>query len=117
MTKSSIIYVVVLLFGVFISAVSQVLLKKAALKKYDNVMKEYLNLYVITGYLIFIFSTILSVVAYKGIPLSMGPVIEATSYLYVTFLGVKFFSEKLNLKKLLGLCLIIIGIMIYAFCG
>ena len=34
-------YSCILLFGVFISAISQVMLKKAALKKYDSVIKEY----------------------------------------------------------------------------
>lgn len=117
MTKTSIIYAFVLLFGVFISAVSQVLLKKAALKEYENSLKEYLNPYVIIAYSIFVLSTLLSIVAYRGIPLSMGPILEATSYIYVTFLGVKVFSEKLNLKKILALSFIILGILIYAIWG
>ena len=117
MTKTNIIYAGVLLFGVFISAVSQVLLKKAALKKYDSVLQEYLNPYVIIAYIIFVLSTLLSIVAYRGIPLSLGPVLEATSYIYVTVFGVKIFSEKLNWKKILALCFIVVGIMIYAFWG
>ena len=117
MTKTNVIYAGVLLFGVFISAVSQVLLKKAALKKYDSVLQEYLNPYVIIAYIIFVLSTLLSIVAYRGIPLSLGPVLEATSYIYVTVFGVKIFSEKLNWKKILALCFIVVGIMIYAFWG
>lgn len=114
MTKTNIIYACVLLFGVFISSVSQVLLKKATLKEYENPLKEYLNPYVIVAYSTFVLSTLLSIVAYRGIPLSMGPILEATSYIYVTFFGVKVFSEKLNLKKILALCLILFGILIYA---
>lgn len=117
MTKTNVIYAGVLLFGVFISAVSQVLLKKAALKKYDSVLREYLNPYVVIAYAIFVLSTLLSIVSYQGIPLSMGPVLEATSYIYVTVFGVKIFSEKLNWKKVLALCFIIVGIMIYAIWG
>ena len=56
----------------------------------------------------------MSIVAYKGIPLSMGPILEATSYIYVTFFGVRIFKEKLNEKKILALVLIIIGIVLYA---
>lgn len=117
MTKENIIYACILLFGVFISAISQVMLKKAALKKYDSHIKEYLNPLVIIAYTIFVVSTLLSIIAYKGIPLSMGPILEATSYLYVTFFGVKIFSEKLNLRKILALCLIFIGIIIYTIKG
>ena len=62
----------------------------------------------------FVGTTFLSIVAYKGIPLSMGPILEATSYIYVTFFGVRIFKEKLNEKKILALVLIIIGIVLYA---
>ena len=117
MTSFSFIYAGILLFGVFISAVSQVLLKKSALKEYDNSLKEYINPYVIVAYSILILSTFLSIIAYRGIPLSMGPILEATSYIYVTFFGVKFFSESLNRKKIFALIFIIIGITIYAFFG
>ena len=54
---------------------------------------------VIIAYGIFFAATILSIMAYKGIPLSMGPVLEATSYIYVTFFGVKIFKESINKKK------------------
>lgn len=107
-------YSCILLFGVFISAISQVMLKKAALKKYDSVIKEYLNPLVIIAYSIFVASTFLSILAYKGIPLSMGPILEATSYLYVTFFGVKIFGEKMSKKKWIALGCILTGIVIYS---
>lgn len=117
MNKSVFIYACFLLFGVFISAISQVILKKAAMKKYDSVLKEYLNFPVIAAYSVFVISTFMSIIAYKGIPLSMGPVLEATSYIYVTFFGVKIFGEKLNKKKILSLVLIIGGIVAYSVLG
>lgn len=117
MDKKVLLYSSLLLFGVFISSISQVLLKKSALKKYDNKLKEYLNPLVIISYTIFIVSTFLSIFAYKGIPLSMGPVLEATSYFYVTFFGITIFKEKLNKNKIIALILIISGICIYSFLG
>ena len=56
----------------------------------------------------------MSIYAYKGIPLSMGPVLEATSYIYVTVFGVTIFKEKLNRRKLIGLALIVLGIIVYS---
>lgn len=117
MDKKILLYSLFLLFGVFISSLSQILLKKSALKKYDSKIKEYLNPYVIIGYSIFFIATFLSIIAYKGIPLSMGPVLETTSYLYITIFGVKIFKEKMNKKKYLALFLIISGIFIYTFLG
>lgn len=115
MNRELVKYAFILLFGVFISALSQVLLKKAAQKKYASVIKEYMNPFVIGAYSIFVISTLLSVYAYKVVPLSMGPILEATSYLYITFFGVRLFGEKMNAKKWIALMCIIGGIVIYSF--
>lgn len=117
MNNTTILYASVLLTGVFISAISQVLLKKASMKHYDSPIKEYMNPMVIIAYAMFVGTTFLSIIAYKGIPLSMGPVLEATSYIYVTFFGVKIFKEKINKKKIIALILIVSGIMIYSLLG
>ena len=117
MEKPMLFYAGLLLLGVFLSAISQVMLKKAALRQYPNKIREYLNPLVIIAYTIFVGTTFLSIYAYKGIPLSMGPVLEATSYIYVTFFGVTIFHEKMNRKKLLALALILAGIVISAAAG
>lgn len=106
-----------LLLGVFISAISQVMLKKASMKQYASPILEYLNPMVILAYVMFVGTTFLSILAYRGIPLSMGPVLEATSYIYVTIFGVTIFKEKLNKKKILALACIIGGILIYSLFG
>ena len=114
MDKKTVIYSLFLLAGVFISSISQVMLKKAALKTYSSKIKEYLNPLVIIAYVLFVGTTFLSILAYKGIPLSMGPVLEATSYIYVTIFGVKIFGEKINIGKILALVLIVGGIVVFA---
>ncbi|MCI1304760.1 MAG: EamA family transporter [Lachnospiraceae bacterium] len=114
MTKTVALYSLFILFGTFISAISQVMLKKAAMKTYPSKIREYLNPLVISAYLIFIVATLCSVIAYRGVPLSLGPVLEATSYIYVTIFGVKIFHEKVNRKKILALVLIIAGIVVAA---
>lgn len=111
------LYAGLLLLGIFLSAISQVMLKKAALRQYSSKLREYLNPLVIVAYTIFVGTTFLSIYAYKGIPLSMGPVLEATSYIYVTIFGVTIFKEKLNKRKLVGLALIIAGIITYSLLG
>lgn len=114
---STLSYAAVLLLGVFLSAISQVMLKKAAMRQYSSRLREYLNPLVIIAYTIFVGTTFLSIYAYKGIPLSMGPVLEATSYIYVTIFGVTIFHEKLNPKKIAALALIIAGILVYSMFG
>lgn len=111
------IYALTLVFGTFISSISQVMLKKAAQKKYDNIIQEYLNPLVIIAYMIFFISTFMSLYAFKGIPLSMGPVLEGSAYIFVTFFGVTIFKEKLNARKIIALALILSGIAVYSIWG
>ena len=117
MNGQLILYACIMLLGVFISSVAQVLLKKAAQKQYDSVLEEYLNWPVITAYAIFFAATFLSIYAYKVVPLSMGPILEATGYIYVTIFGVTIFHEKLDRWKLIALALIIGGIVVYSALG
>ncbi len=102
------------LVGVFVSAVAQVLLKKEALVEHARPLDEYLNPRVIIAYLMMFASTLMLVFALRVIPVSAAPVIEATSYLYVTVFGVVIFKEKVNRKKMAALALILAGIVIYA---
>lgn len=115
MNETLALYAGILLLGTFISAVSQVILKKAALKTYDSRIKEYLNFPVIFAYTLFILTTFMCIFAYRVVPLSYGPVLESTSYLYVTLFGVFVFKEKITKKKVIALGLILAGIVLYSF--
>jgi len=110
-------YAAISLFGIFISAISQVLLKKSSMKAYEHPVQEYLNPLVITAYAIFVASTLLGILAYRGLPLSMGSVLGASSYLFVTFFGVTVFHEHLGRRKAAALLLIIAGIIVAAVWG
>lgn len=114
MNKELLLYALVMLFGTFISAVSQVLLKKAALREYDSKIKEYMNPLVVIAYTVFVVATFLAIIGYKVVPLSMGPILEATSYIYVTVFGVTIFKEKINKRKITALFMIIVGIIVYS---
>ncbi len=105
-------YTLILLLGVFVSAVSQVMLKKSAEKPHASPLKEYLNPLVAGAYALFLLSTLMSVWAYRGVSLGLGAVLEATGYLYVTFFGITLFHEKLNAKKAAALILIVAGVIL-----
>ena len=114
MTKQMYLYAGLMLGGVFISSLSQVLLKIAANKQYENRIREYLNPMVITAYSVFFLATLCTVFAYRVIPLSMGPVLESSSYLFVSVFGYLFFKEKITRRKITALSLIICGIVVYS---
>ena len=106
-----------MLLGVFISSVAQVLLKKASQRQYDSVVKEYLNVPVMSAYAIFFAATLLTIFAYRVVPLSMGAILEATGYIYVTLFSVTVFHEKIEREKIIALIMIVSGIIVYSCLG
>ena len=106
-------YILVFLSSVFISSVSQILLKKSANQKYDSKIKEYLNPRVMIAYGIFFMSSLITVFAYRFVPLSLGGILESSGYIFVTVLGYFFLHEKVNKKKLIGLAIILAGILVF----
>lgn len=113
MNEKVILYSCVFLASVFISSISQVVLKKSATKQYDSKIKEYMNLPVIVSYSLFFGASLLTVLAYKVVPLSLGPVLETTGYIWVTILGAIFLKEKITKTKLIGMIMIIVGILVF----
>ena len=107
-------YMMIFIASVFISSVSQTILKTSANQQYESKIKEYLNPKVIIAYGIFFISSLVSVVAYKGVPLSFGPILESSGYIFVSLLGFFVLHEKIGKRKLLGLAIIILGIVVYS---
>jgi len=108
-------YEAVFMISVLLSAVSQVILKKSASRQYSNKVYEYLNPCVLGAYSLFFLSTLLTVLAYKEVPLSKGQILEAGGYIYVTVLGMIFLKERPNRKKVSGIILILTGIVIFSY--
>ena len=106
-------YVLLLILAVLVSSISQIILKKSASKTYDSVLKEYLNVYVITGYVLMVISTVLVVLGLKGVPYKNEPIIESLGYLFVMILSNRLLGEKKTKKKFLGNALILVGIAVY----
>lgn len=113
--NEKILFSLIFIFGVFISSISQILLKKSAQVEYGSKIKEYLNPRVIFAYIIFFGATLCSILAYTKIPLSFGPILESAGYIFVAILSRLFLKEKITKKKMIGLAVIIIGIIVYSF--
>ena len=108
------ISVIILLVSVFISAVSQIMLKVSANKTYESRIKEYMNPLVIIAYVFFLGSTVLTMIALKHVPLSLQPILESSSYIFVSVMGYFLLKERFGKRKLIGLALILLGIFVYS---
>lgn len=108
-----IFYIAILIFSVFISAFSQVLLKKSALKTYNSFIKEYINFYVVPAYAIYFLAVFLDLLALRKVPVSFVPVAEASSYVFVLLFGKIFFKEIFSKRKIIAMILIMAGIVVF----
>ncbi len=102
------------LLGVFLAVAGQLLLKTSANLSRKNLLAEYLNRYVLSGYALMLLSSLLTVLAYRTIALSAAPLFSASSYLFIGFFGILLFHEQLSLKKGIGYGLIVLGICLAA---
>ena len=101
------------ILSVVIASCSQILLKKGAMKKYESFIREYLNVYVISGYIFMFGSVFLTMIVYRGMNFMNVPVLEAIGYVLVPILSYFFFKERLTKKKMAGIACILAGIFVY----
>lgn len=106
-------FVLCMFMSVSVASVSQILLKKSAMKTYSSFIKEYVNPFVIGGYGLLVLSMLLTIFAYSGMEYKNGPVIESFGNVLVLVLGCIFIKEKLSLKKFLGVGCIILGMAVF----
>lgn len=109
----TLLYTSFLFLSVIISAFSQVLLKKSALKEHSSKLKEYLNPYVISGYAIFFAAVFLDMLALKKVPVSFIPIVESSSYVFIIIFSKIFFNEKVSVRKIISITVIFTGLVIY----
>ena len=106
-------FIILLFFSIFISAISQILLKKSAMIKYESLIKEYFNIKVVSAYALFFCAVVIDLIALRFAPISFVPIIETSSYIFILFLSRIFLKEHLNKYQFLGMLLILTGIFIY----
>lgn len=109
----TLLYTSFLFLSVIISAFSQVLLKKSALKEHNSRIKEYLNPYVISGYAIFFAAVFLDMLALEKVPVSFIPIVESSSYVFIIIFSKIFFNEKVSARKIISIAVIFTGLVIY----
>ena len=107
------IYFAIAIGSVCIASFSQILLKMGAGKKYDRKIREYFNVFVIGGYGMLFVSMLLTILAYSRLSYLSVPVVEAAGYALVPMLSCFFLKEKLSIRKILGILVIMAGMILY----
>lgn len=109
------IYAIIMIIATFFNAISQVLLKKSAVKtKNVKFIKKFLNKTVFISYLIFAIVCLVNIIAYRGVDFKYGGAINAVGQIFVIILSYIFCKEQLSKDRIIGSSLIIIGVIVYS---
>lgn len=105
---------IIVITDVLAAAFAQMLLQKGALVKWETVLRQYLNGWVIGGYGIMAAAMIMNIFAISnGVAVKEVSVIESLSYLFVPSLSLLFFNRKLKRKQVLAIGIIVLGVLVF----
>lgn len=108
------LYYIIVILSVFAAACAQMLLKQGARNEYASWREQYINPWVVGGYGIMACSLVLNIWCMsKGIQVKEVSVIESMSYLFVPMLAFMLFKEKLTMRKICAIAVIITGVIIF----
>ena len=96
-----------------VAALASVLIKSGS-KKIKGIYSFIKNTKLILGFFIYVFALLLYLPAVKVTNLSIAYPISALTYIWVSFLSMYFFKEKMNLRKWVSVFLIILGVVLIA---
>ena len=94
---------------------AQILWKKGSASLTFSIASILSNYYLIGGILLYVVGGALLIISFKGGEVSALYPIIATSYIWVSFLSIRFFGEKMNPFKLIGVTTIILGIILIGY--
>lgn len=107
-------YYLIVILSVLAAAGAQMLLKKAATIHYPSFWRQYVNPWVIGGYAIMGLAMLANIYAMsRGVQLKEVGIIESLSYLFVPVLAFMLFKEKLTMRKIYAIGVIVAGVVIF----
>lgn len=112
MQTTSMYSILIVLASCLISAVGAIFLKKSTKTITFKIKSFTHNRLLIIGAALYSLSTILFVPALKNGELSVLYPLVSTTYIWVIILSYKFLKEHINIYKLIGIIVIIVGVVL-----
>lgn len=103
------------LLAVFLTGISQVLLKMGSQNKtfFTGFLAPYLNIRTISAYVILLLVTIISTIALIEVPLKLFSAIASLNFVFVVLLSGFILKEKINQGMFVGILIIVSGVMVF----
>ena len=98
----------------FIAAISQLILKFAALKPNGkSEIMQYMDIRIIISYCMLFGTVFLNMIAMRYMPYKFAPVLSSLSYVFVLILGRIVLHERIGGKRMAGILLIFLGMFVF----
>ena len=106
-------YVLVLISSL-LGVASQMMLKHSARKNYPSWWREYINIWVISGYSIMVLSLLINLWAiHIGVLAQEVSIIECINYLLIPLGAWWIFKEPITRRKMVAIGIIIVGVIVF----
>lgn len=107
-------YYFLVIVSVLAAASAQMLLKQGAKQQFPSFMRQYLNPWVIGGYVIMGASLLLNIFCMsRGVQVKEISTMESFSYLFVPMLSWLFFKERVTWRKAGAIVVIMAGVFVF----
>ena len=104
-----------MIISAFITAFSQIVLKKSANRQHKSIFSEYINPYVLFSYACYFGVLVLNVFIYTKVDYRFGVVINSMSTVFVMLLSHIILQECVTKKRIIGNAIIVCGILVFMF--
>jgi len=113
--NEKIIYIILTILNCFLGSIAAYLLKKSSsklnLKPINKMVKNILNSGIIWGAGIYFLTALGAIFILRKLDVSVFFPLTATTYIFSLIIANKFLNEKITKSKIIGICLIILGVI------
>lgn len=99
-------------FSGFVAAISQIIMKKAAMKT-NRGIRKYLKWSIFLAYFMLFATLLLNMIALRFMPYKFAPVLSSLSYVFVIILSKLILKEDITWKQRIGMILIFTGMGVF----
>jgi uncharacterized membrane protein len=110
--NTELIAIIMAVVSTFIGAFGSLMLKKGSVNFTRNIKLFFTNYVLFTGIFFYAIASIIFVIALQWADLSVLYPIASLTYIWVSFISMKFLNEKMNKFKWIGNLLIILGVIL-----
>lgn len=107
-------YLLSLILAIVLTAVCQVMMKLGA-QRAGKAWRIYLNVYTLSAYATLVVVTLLSLYAYREIPLKVGAMLTPLNLILVGIFSSWLLRERLTRKQIIGAVVVLIGMAVFNF--